>query len=445
MGRPTLPLEARAEIEKARKAILDSRQTAYSSLFFSGVAHFVKAMDDLGAFEPTPALLQLELQQYSCALFDAEARVYIKHAGSEAELREWLNFLAIVIEKSVMEDIKSNSSWHDRHCSLAERQAAAGDALPGRIGHWIEAARRDFDATIRRGQAALGGSKQALADYQEAQRILSGNAFPVMQPQRPETMPVDVELPDAPKETPESVIPVQIPNPWAIWETNRNLPDTTAVLRLYNACKTFREKTDTHIFRNKGLWRTIEKHLTPGQMLSTKEPNPEAMLGAFCKHCQWFLSEISEAFIDHIARRGLTGKAGIDAFNDYAKQFTGQAFENNWKWGLGHLRLNPQDDFYRSIATEVTEGKVQHLRLLWPERDREFPGLTTGHRTSISDQLDDARLKADISHEEQADRIGISRTTYFEVKAGRGGRKARRKVSLYLTRVSSETSSTKPD
>jgi len=54
---------------------------------------------------------------------------------------------------------------------------------------------------------------------------------------------------------------------------------------------------------------------------------------------------------------------------------------------------------------------------------------------STSDRMDEASLRADISHEEQADRIKISRTTYFAVKAGRGGRKSKRKVEDYLTRV----------
>jgi hypothetical protein len=41
---------------------------------------------------------------------------------------------------------------------------------------------------------------------------------------------------------------------------------------------------------------------------------------------------------------------------------------------------------------------------------------------TIGDRLDEIALLEDISHEEQADRIGISRSMYFEVKAGRGGR-----------------------
>jgi hypothetical protein len=54
---------------------------------------------------------------------------------------------------------------------------------------------------------------------------------------------------------------------------------------------------------------------------------------------------------------------------------------------------------------------------------------------TISDRLDDAATHRGISHEEQASRIHISRTAYFEVKAGRGGKKSRRKTENYLSRV----------
>jgi hypothetical protein len=56
---------------------------------------------------------------------------------------------------------------------------------------------------------------------------------------------------------------------------------------------------------------------------------------------------------------------------------------------------------------------------------------------TISEQLDNAALLEDISHEEQAERIGISRSMYFEVKAGRGGRKVKAKAMLYLSRIES--------
>jgi hypothetical protein len=47
-------------------------------------------------------------------------------------------------------------------------------------------------------------------------------------------------------------------------------------------------------------------------------------------------------------------------------------------------------------------------------------------------RLDGASDSALISHQEQAARIGIGRSTYFRVKAGRGGKKARRRAEEYL-------------
>jgi hypothetical protein len=49
---------------------------------------------------------------------------------------------------------------------------------------------------------------------------------------------------------------------------------------------------------------------------------------------------------------------------------------------------------------------------------------------SLAERLDDAAI--DTGHEELAHRIGVSRSSYFEVKRGGGGRKARKKVEGYL-------------
>jgi len=57
---------------------------------------------------------------------------------------------------------------------------------------------------------------------------------------------------------------------------------------------------------------------------------------------------------------------------------------------------------------------------------------TVAVRKSIGDRLDDVALAENISHEEQASRIGISRTAYFQVKAGRGGKRSKGKVMNYL-------------
>lgn len=86
-----------------------------------------------------------------------------------------------------------------------------------------------------------------------------------------------------------------------------------------------------------------------------------------------------------------------------------------------------------------------------PESPTNAPGtanastLEASPAKTISERLDEAVLHEDISHDEQASRIGIGRTTYFEVKAGRGGRKSRQKTELYLSRVLSTRSTSKPD
>lgn len=54
---------------------------------------------------------------------------------------------------------------------------------------------------------------------------------------------------------------------------------------------------------------------------------------------------------------------------------------------------------------------------------------------SMSERLDEAAIREDITHEEQAHRIGIKRTAYYEVKKGAGGKKARIRTENYLKRV----------
>src|ERR1039458_6084949 len=55
-----------------------------------------------------------------------------------------------------------------------------------------------------------------------------------------------------------------------------------------------------------------------------------------------------------------------------------------------------------------------------------------GVAPNLGARLDAACDSAMISHQEQGARIGIGRSTYFEVKAGRGGKKARRRAEEYL-------------
>jgi hypothetical protein len=70
---------------------------------------------------------------------------------------------------------------------------------------------------------------------------------------------------------------------------------------------------------------------------------------------------------------------------------------------------------------------------------------TSAQASAISEQLDEAAINENISHEEQAFRIGIGRTAYFEVKAGRGGRKARTRALNYLSALKQKQSRKVPE
>jgi hypothetical protein len=89
----------------------------------------------------------------------------------------------------------------------------------------------------------------------------------------------------------------------------------------------------------------------------------------------------------------------------------------------------------RAHAQLYGERKLKELRKSSTDvtvQADPIPALKT-----IGQRLDDAALHADLSHEQQAFEIGISRSIYFEVKAGRGGKKARAKTLLYLERTES--------
>jgi hypothetical protein len=63
-----------------------------------------------------------------------------------------------------------------------------------------------------------------------------------------------------------------------------------------------------------------------------------------------------------------------------------------------------------------------------------LPGVSAqvGERPDLGMRLEAAARLVLMTHEEQATRMGIGRSTYYEVKAGRGGKKARRRAEAYL-------------
>src|ERR1035438_3271146 len=128
---PNLPLEVLASIERAREQILLHAQVTWRMLFLPEWG----LLKDPSPKTPKPASLKLELQQYSLALFDAEAQHYLKYAKDEAELRSWLQPVAARVGDEVARDAFDSSQ--DVHCSESERRKAISDALIKRVDHWV--------------------------------------------------------------------------------------------------------------------------------------------------------------------------------------------------------------------------------------------------------------------------------------------------------------------
>jgi hypothetical protein len=97
-----------------------------------------------------------------------------------------------------------------------------------------------------------------------------------------------------------------------------------------------------------------------------------------------------------------------------------------------HFREPLREQIKTALAQErlaVALAPIEHAEPLeTKKREAQKP---------IGERLDEA-LPLDKSHEWQAARIGISRTVYFEVKAGRGGPKSRRKAENYLLSLNSD-------
>lgn len=86
-----------------------------------------------------------------------------------------------------------------------------------------------------------------------------------------------------------------------------------------------------------------------------------------------------------------------------------------------------KEDLDRLIAVPSTVSLESAIQI-----DRVPAALSIGEQLNAI-----VAASEEISHEEQAFRIGISRSTYFEVKGGRGGREAILKTREYLKRVGS--------
>jgi len=141
--------------------------------------------------QPKPASLKLQFQKYSTSLFDVEAQHYGKNAQDEAELRRWLNDLAACITSEVLEECKSESSRHDFRCTASEREKAIIDGLKRRTGHWIEAAKTDPSAAMKRSSATIARLQATMA---QAEGVLAELDAPKA-PTQPTNEPIAIASP----------------------------------------------------------------------------------------------------------------------------------------------------------------------------------------------------------------------------------------------------------
>jgi hypothetical protein len=146
----------------------------------------------------------------------------------------------------------------------------------------------------------------------------------------------------------------------------------------------------------------------------------------------------------HEFRRLLTIRAEYRYGTSYGLQMVSAGTGELTREAERKLEATPQWSRYQDELLKINEpagtsssiaGVIADQLLRNAVRASGTPVIppTEPRAKTISERLDDVAVHADITHDEQAHRIGISRTAYFEVKAGRGGRKSRRKVEIYLT------------
>lgn len=144
---PELPLDAEAEIERARNDVLVTRQEKFKTLFEDPLAHILNLRQRPPRIKMRAALL-VDLRDYTGALFDAEARTIIKHIETVELLRKWFNSIAQRIQNEVTQETQNRHREHDFHCPIHERLKAIVGAVQGHAEYWIMKADGDPHSAI---------------------------------------------------------------------------------------------------------------------------------------------------------------------------------------------------------------------------------------------------------------------------------------------------------
>ena len=187
LKRPThlLLVDELAAIERCRALVrYDHAPRTWTSLFPPRREPFDFVPPGQEVAPAQPAILQVELRDYSCALLDCEAQQYKLHAKDEAEVRSSLEIIAECIQAETIRQTQAH--FEGVRCTLAERKKAVSAGLKQRIEHWVKTYREEKlkllarrTVTLDPPMTPLGGtyiSKPSVPTKVEAE-ILNGNTL----------------------------------------------------------------------------------------------------------------------------------------------------------------------------------------------------------------------------------------------------------------------------
>ena len=130
-----LSLDEQAAIERCRVLVRHHAEETWKLLF--PPPSFPTPLDPSQEFPPRqPASLQVELRDYSCALFSCEAQQYTVSAKNEAELRSSLKLVAECIKSEAIKETAER--FRGIRCTLAQRKSLVSQALAQRIENCLK-------------------------------------------------------------------------------------------------------------------------------------------------------------------------------------------------------------------------------------------------------------------------------------------------------------------
>jgi hypothetical protein len=139
-NRPTLSLQIRANIDRAKAKLCDD-SNRFDLLFLpvqNSLTRFAEAFNpQIGTTaprQPESSALHLQIEDFTGSMFDVEAQHYSGFASDPGVLLSWLNQLAT--EVSLLARRLVADDRLDFHLSPAEREKIIADALEARIRHW---------------------------------------------------------------------------------------------------------------------------------------------------------------------------------------------------------------------------------------------------------------------------------------------------------------------